>query len=205
MLISELPIPGAHVIEPRIHRDDRGDFLEWFRADLAAEAFGRRIDVAQANTSVSARGVLRGIHYAQVPLGQAKYVTVARGSIVDFVVDLRVGSPTFGSWEAVELDATNRRAVFLAEGLGHAFLSLEDETTVSYLVTDVFCPEREHAITPLDTELALDLRLPHEALIVSEKDRSASSLADAVAGGMLPTWEQCQDRYREVAVEEVAR
>ena len=187
------------MIEPHIFGDERGSFLEWFRADVASEALGRRVEIMQANLSSSARGVVRGIHYADVPLGQAKWVTVARGRIVDYVVDLRVGSPTFGQTEAVELDSIGRRGVILAEGLGHAFVALEDDTLVSYLVTDVFRPEREHGVSPLDAELALDFRLPSSELVLSEKDTSAPTLAEAVAAGALPTWEACQARYAELA------
>jgi len=197
--IHELSISGAFVIEPRVFGDDRGAFLEWFRADRAAEAFGRRVEIVQANTSVSARGVVRGVHYADVPLGQAKYVTVPSGRVIDYIVDIRVGSPGFGRVEAVELDSGSRRAVFLAEGLGHAFVSLEEGTVVSYLVTDVFRPEREHGISPLDPELGLQLPIPAEELLLSDKDRGAPTLAEALAVGALPSWEASLARYRELA------
>ena len=200
MLISPLEIADAHLIEPRVFGDERGAFLEWFRADRLAEALGRQVPIVQANTSVSARGVVRGIHFADVPLGQAKYVTVTRGAIVDYVVDLRVGSPTFGQWQGVELSADNRHALFLAEGLGHAFVSLADDTSVSYLVTDVFRPEREHAVHPLDSDLGLDYRVPEHDLVLSEKDAAAPSFAQAQADGLLPTWQACQQRYRDLAV-----
>ncbi len=200
MLVHELPIPGAVVAEPRIFGDARGAFLEWFRADIAAQALGRRVEVMQANLSVSARGVVRGVHYADVPLGQAKWVSVPQGRIVDYVVDLRVGSPSFGATEAVELDSESRRAVFLAEGLGHAFVALEHDTLVSYLVTDVFRPDREHGISPVDPELGLDFPVPAGELILSEKDTAAPTLAEAIAAGALPTWEACQTRYAELAV-----
>ncbi|MER3388740.1 MAG: dTDP-4-dehydrorhamnose 3,5-epimerase [Microcella sp.] len=200
MLITPLEIADAHLIEPRVFGDERGAFLEWFRADRLAEALGRQVPIVQANTSVSARGVVRGIHFADVPLGQAKYVTVTRGAIVDYVVDLRVGSPTFGHWQGVELSADNRHAVFLAEGLGHAFVSLADDTSVSYLVTDVFRPEREHAVQPLDSDLGLDYRLPAGELILSAKDEAAPSFDQAHRDGLLPAWQDCQQRYRDLAV-----
>ena len=200
MLITPLDIPDAHLIEPRVFSDERGAFLEWFRADRLAEALGRQVPIVQANTSVSARGVVRGIHFADVPLGQAKYVTVTRGAIVDYVIDLRVGSPTLGQWQGVELSADNHRALFLAEGLGHAFVSLADDTSVSYLVTDVFRPEREHAVHPLDADLGLDYRLPAGELILSAKDEAAPSFARAQEDGLLPTWQDCQMRYRDLAV-----
>jgi dTDP-4-dehydrorhamnose 3,5-epimerase len=200
VLITPLDIPDAHLIEPRVFSDERGAFLEWFRADRLAETLGRQVPIVQANTSVSARGVVRGIHFADVPLGQAKYVTVNRGAIVDYVVDLRVGSPTFGQWQGVELSAENRYALFLAEGLGHAFVSLEADTSVSYLVTDVFRPEREHAVHPLDGDLGLDYRMPASELILSAKDEAAPSFAQAQEDGLLPTWQDCQQRYSDLAV-----
>lgn len=144
--------------------------------------------------------MVRGIHFADVPLGQAKYVTVTRGAIIDFVVDVRVGSPTFGQWEGVELSAANGHALFLAEGLGHAFLSLADDTTVSYLVTDVYRPEREHAVNPLDADLEIDFGRAPVALRLSPKDEAAPALASALADGLLPTWEACQERYVGLAV-----
>ena len=114
--MDALDIDGAWVLTPRIHRDERGSFLEWFRDAEFRERVGYRMDVAQANCSVSRRGVIRGIHFSDVPPGQAKYVTCASGAIIDVVVDLRVGSPGFGRWQAMQLDDENRRARYLAEG-----------------------------------------------------------------------------------------
>src|SRR5690606_22970512 len=113
--------------------DDRGVFLEWFKDGAFQEATGRSLDLQQANLSVSAAGVLRGVHFADVPPSQAKYVTCPRGAVLDVVVDIRTGSPTFGQWDAVLLDDVDRRAIFLSEGLGHAFCSLEDGSVVTYL------------------------------------------------------------------------
>lgn len=188
MQIRPLEIAGAYELTPRQWSDDRGTFLEWYRADLLDEAFGVGIGLRQANTSVSRRGVLRGVHYADVPPGQAKHVTATRGAALDIIVDIRVGSPTFGRVETVLLDTVDRRAVYLAEGLGHAFLALEDDTTVSYLVSSTFDPQREHGISPLDPALALDLPLPADELVISPKDLAAPTLAEAAASGALPVW-----------------
>src|SRR5471032_603162 len=141
---------------PVVRSDDRGDFLEWYRFDRLEETIGHPLDVRQANISVSRRGVVRGVHFADVPRGQAKYVTVPRGSVIDVVVDIRTGSPTFGSWDSVLLDDRDRRALYIAEGLGHLFVALEDDTTVSYLVSDVYSPAAEHGLNPFDPELALE-------------------------------------------------
>jgi dTDP-4-dehydrorhamnose 3,5-epimerase len=189
------------VIAPQVYADDRGTFLEWFRADRLAEATGRTMPVVQANTSVSSRGAVRGIHFAEVPLGQAKYVSVPLGAIVDYIVDLRVGSSTFGRWDSVHLNSVDRRAVFVPEGFGHAFVSLEHDTVVSYLVSDVFRPDREHGVTPLDQELRLDFSAHTKApLLLSPKDESAPTLAEALAGNLLPTWKACTERYRALSI-----
>ncbi len=187
--IRALDIPGAYELTPKQWGDDRGVFLEWYRGDLLEERFGVSIDLRQANTSVSRRGVLRGVHYADVPPGQAKHVTCTRGAALDIIVDIRVGSPTFGRYETVLLDTVDRRAVYIAEGLGHAFLALEDDTTVSYLVSSTFDPQCEHGVTPLDPALGFELPVEAGEFIVSPKDIEAPTLAEAAASGALPTWE----------------
>ena len=186
MRVEPLPIPGAFVVTPAVFDDDRGAFFEWYRHDALADAVGHRLDLAQANCSVSRRGVVRGIHYADVPPGQAKYVMCVQGAVLDVVVDVRVGSPTFGRWEAVRLDAVNRRAVYLAEGLGHAFCALEDGATVTYLCSSTYNPAAEHAIDPLDADLAITWPADLE-LILSAKDRAAPGFRQARAAGALPT------------------
>jgi dTDP-4-dehydrorhamnose 3,5-epimerase len=186
--IQPLQIPGAFALTPRQWADERGIFLEWYRGDLLEEQFGVGIGLRQANTSISRRGVLRGVHFADVPPGQAKHVTVTHGAAIDIIVDIRVGSPTFGRVESVLLDTVDRRAVYLAEGLGHAFLALEDDTTVSYLVSSTFDPDHEHGISPLDPALDLQLPISREELVVSTKDVDAPTLAEAADLGLLPLW-----------------
>jgi dTDP-4-dehydrorhamnose 3,5-epimerase len=188
--IERLGIDGAFVITNEKHADDRGEFVEWFRSDIIQRETGLDFSTIQANLSVSTKGSFRGIHYADVPPGQAKYVTCVTGAILDFVVDIRVGSPTFGQWETVPISANDRRAVLLDVGLGHAFLALEENTTVAYLVTDHFKPKSEHAINPLDAELALSFPLSKRDLIFSPKDEKAPSLSEALDSGSLPQWKQ---------------
>ena len=204
MQVRPLEIPDSYVLTPVVRRDDRGSFTETFRSDALAEVRGYAPATVQINLSTSRRGVVRGVHYADVPLGQSKYVMAVQGRVLDYVVDLRVGSPAFGRWEAVELDDENRAAVFLAEGLGHAFVALTEGAIVSYLVSDVFRPEREHGVNPLDPELALEYPMDASELVLSPKDVEAPSFADALASGLLPTWEQAQQRYAEHR-EEAAR
>ena len=188
MEIKPLSIAGAFAITNTLHRDERGEFVEWFRADLLKDATGVEFCTVQANLSLSQRGTVRGIHFADVPPGQAKYVMCPTGAIQDYVVDIRVGSPTFGSWEVVTITAEDRNAILLDVGLGHAFVALEEGTTVTYLVTDHYKPQAEHAINPQDPDLALEFPFSGQELLVSAKDRDAPSLQDALSSGMLPTW-----------------
>lgn len=190
MDIEPLSIEGAWVVTPRQFGDDRGTFLESFRGDLLAEHTGARLDVVQTNVSVSSAGTLRGIHFADVPPSQAKYVTAVAGSFLDFVVDIRVGSPTFGQWEAVRLDTVDRRAVYLSEGLGHALCALEDDATVVYLCSSSYSPTREHGVHPLDPQLGLELPAGVTPLL-SPKDAAAPTLAVALSEGLLPTYADC--------------
>jgi dTDP-4-dehydrorhamnose 3,5-epimerase len=189
--VEQMSIEGAWVFNPHIHGDGRGAFLEWFKEPTFSAAIGHPLELVQANASVSARGVLRGIHFADVPPGQAKYVTCVKGSVLDVVVDIRVGSPTFGQWESVLLDDRTRQAVYLSEGLGHGFLSLEDGSTVVYLCSAGYNPSGEHEVHPLDPAIAIDWPLDGLEPELSTKDADAPSLADAAAAGLLPLYEDC--------------
>ncbi|MGV8884440.1 MAG: dTDP-4-dehydrorhamnose 3,5-epimerase family protein [Microbacteriaceae bacterium] len=188
MQIRELSIPDSYEITPVQRADDRGVFLEWYRFDRLEETIGHPLTLRQANTSVSKKGVVRGIHFADVPLGQAKYVTAPHGAVLDFVIDVRVGSPTFGQWDSVLLDDVDRKAIYLAEGLGHCFVALTENATVSYLVSDVYSPTREHGINPLDADIALVFPPEAGEPLLSPKDVEAPTLAEAQASGILPIW-----------------
>jgi dTDP-4-dehydrorhamnose 3,5-epimerase len=189
MKIRPLAIDGAFEIDTAPHTDPRGLFLEWYRFDRLAEAVGHPLRLAQANLSVSARGVVRGIHFADVPPGQAKYVTCVRGAVLDAIVDLRVGSPTFGRWEGVQLDDDRRRAVYLAEGIGHGFCALTDDATLTYLCSQTYAPGREHSVHPLDADLAI--AWPADSPLVSDRDEAAPTLAQAAQAGLLPDYAAC--------------
>lgn len=154
--IRELSIAGAWEFTPRQFGDDRGVFYEAFKASEFEKAVGRPFDLLQVNISTSAAGVLRGIHYTEDPPGQAKYVTCVRGAFLDVVVDLRPTSPTFGQWDGVVIDDVNRRSVYLAEGLGHALLSLEDDSTVTYLCSLEYSPEFDRDLDAFDPDLAIE-------------------------------------------------
>ena len=191
MKARELKIPGAWEITPTVHGDSRGHFFEWL-TDKGFNSFaGHRLDVRQANCSVSSAGVLRGLHFAQVPPSQAKYVTCVRGAVFDVVVDIRVGSPTFGQWDSVLLDDSEHRTIYVSEGLGHGFLALQDNSTVMYLCSAEYDPQREHTICATDPALGIDWPLVDGAPpTLSERDAAAPGFDEVRASGLLPTWEE---------------
>ena len=198
MQIEELAVPGAFKVAPAVHADDRGAFLEWFRGDRFQESTGHRFDLAQANASVSAAGTLRGVHFADLPPSQAKWVTCLHGAVLDVVVDIRVGSPTFGRWDAVQLDDEERRAVYVSEGLGHAFMALQDASVVTYLCSAPYAPGHEHGVNPLDPRIGIEWPTTGrggEAItpLLSDKDAAAPTLAEAEAAGLLPTFADAQE------------
>jgi dTDP-4-dehydrorhamnose 3,5-epimerase len=196
MKIEPLRVRDAWVCQPEVHDDSRGSFAEWFRADRLEAVTGHRLMVAQANHSVSAAGVIRGLHFADVPPGQAKYVYCTSGAALDVVVDIRVGSPTYGAIDLVRLDDVDRRGVYLAAGLAHGFCALRDDTSVTYLVSTVYNPGAEHGISPHDTDLGIEWPTEVGNLVTSDKDAGAPTLADARAAGLLPDYETCLAVYR---------
>lgn len=194
MKVRELTIPDAYEISTDVFGDDRGLFVNPFRGDVLADAIGHPMQVVQTNHSASRRGAVRGVHFALLPPGQAKYVYVPRGAVLDIVVDIRVGSPTFGRHEAVRLDDRDFRAVYLSEGLGHCAVALEEDTVLSYLCSTPYVPAREKGINPLDP--ALGLPIPADLTpLLSEKDTAAPTLAEAAELGLLPSYEDCRAFY----------
>ena len=188
MDISSAEIPGAYVCTPKAYVDDRGTFVEWFRGDKLAAATGRAFTPVQANHSISGRGVLRGIHFADVPPGQAKYVYCSSGAVLDVIVDLRVGSPSYRKHAALRLDDADRRGVYLPEGL-------TDQAHVTYLVSTPYDPGIEHALHPLDPELALPWPADLGEPVLSDKDAAAPGIAAAERDGLLPSYDACQAFY----------
>jgi dTDP-4-dehydrorhamnose 3,5-epimerase len=184
-------LQGVWSFEPILRGDDRGVFLEAFTAPAFREATGHDFALRQMNISVSKAGTVRGVHFADVPPGQAKYVQCLAGSVLDIVVDIRVGSPTFGEWEAVELDDSARRALYISEGLGHAFCALSDSATVGYLCSEPYAPDREHGVHPLDPALGLPWPEPDQSLL-SPKDAAAPTLSQAADQGLLPDYQACR-------------
>lgn len=195
MQIRELAIADAWEVTPVPWADDRGVFLESFRHDRLEEATGRPFSLRQGNTSVSRRGVVRGIHFADTPPGQAKYVSVAHGAGIDFIVDIRVGSPTFGQWDSVVLDSQTRRSVFLSEGLGHAFAALTDDATLTYLVSSTYNPAAEHDLNVLDPQIGLVFPAELGEPVLSEKDLAAPTLDELLEAGRLPDFAALKAHY----------
>ena len=176
--IVDLPIPGAWAYVPKVHGDGRGRFHESFKAELFGQKLGYPFEVAQGNLSRSSRDVVRGIHLADVPPGQAKFVSCLSGAITDVLVDVRVGSPTFGQHITVELSAENNVSVYVPLGVGHGFRAHDDQTTVNYLVTEAYNPQREYGIDPFDADLAVAWGVPKEQVVLSDKDKEAPSLSE---------------------------
>ncbi len=174
--LTPLEIEGAWLFESPSHGDDRGYFREWFKASTIKENIGRSFEVAQSNLSRSKKGVVRGIHFSTSPKGQAKWVTCANGALWDVVVDIRPNSPSFKRWTAVELRAESGKALFISEGLGHAFVALEDDTVISYLLSSPYSPNDEFAINPHDPEIAITW--PQLQLSFSPKDAAAPTLKE---------------------------
>ena len=192
MEIERLEIEGVWLCTPQLYPDDRGVFLEWFRADLLAAQTRRAFDVVQANHSISRRGTLRGLHYTDVPPGQAKYIYCSRGAVLDVAVDVREGSATFGKHVAVRLDDQARRGLFIAEGLAHGFCALTETAEVTYLVSLAYDPAIDRSVNPLDP--AIGIAWPEEVgrPVLSDKDRSAPTLEEARAAGTLPSYDACR-------------
>ena len=172
----ETKLPGVYIIEPDIHGDARGYFMEiWSTRNF--EELGLHYDFVQDNQSFSSqKGILRGLHFQNEPMAQAKLVRVNRGAVMDVAVDLRKGSPTYKQWEAVELSAEKPLAVWIPAGFGHAFLSLEKDTVQFFAVDQHFVKEYSKEISYLDPEIGL--KLPCENPVLSEADRHAPFLRE---------------------------
>jgi dTDP-4-dehydrorhamnose 3,5-epimerase len=174
--ITALGLDGAWLYQSDVHGDSRGYFTEWFKSELVRNVIGREFKIAQANVSNSKRGVVRGIHFSIAKEGQAKWVTCISGKIIDFVVDIRPNSRTFKKWVSTELYDGSGRSIFISEGLGHAFIAMEDASRISYLLSSPYSPKEELAINPKDPEIAI--KWPLEELHFSSKDESAPLLID---------------------------
>ena len=187
MKAKALSIQGAWLMQSQIFTDSRGTFSEWFKSSLLTDLTREHFEPLQANVSVSNAGVIRGIHYSMAKEGQAKLVTVLRGSIMDVAIDVRLGSPTYGKHETAILKAGDGQAMFLRHDLAHAFQALEDNTTVSYLVSSEYSPTDEKEISPLCPQLNIPWSLDIEKAL-SDKDLLAPNLATQSAAGLIPVF-----------------
>ena len=197
MKTTPLSIDGSWKIDFQRFDDNRGYFYESFKEEDFKTHIGRNFKIKQTNTSSSSKGSVRGIHFAMVPPSQAKLVQCQRGSIRDYVIDIRVGSPTFGKFEVVELGENSASAVFIEEGLAHAFVALENHTVVTYYVNEKYNPEREKGINPFDK--ILNVKWPDLELIISEKDKQAISLDESKAQGLLPNYDECKKFIKSIS------
>ena len=197
MKTTPLSIDGSWKIDFQRFDDNRGYFYESFKEEDFKTHIGRNFKIKQTNTSSSSKGSVRGIHFAMVPPSQAKLVQCQRGSIRDYVIDIRVGSPTFGKFEVVELGENSASAVFIEEGLAHAFVALENQTVVTYYVSEKYNPEREKGINPFDK--TLNVKWPDLELIISEKDKQAISLDESKAQGLLPNYDGCKKFIKSIS------
>ena len=187
MSARPLSIHGAWLLQSRVFADDRGTFSEWFKSSLLTELTGESFEPVQANVSVSNAGVIRGIHYSLAPRGQAKLVTVLRGSILDVAIDIRVGSPTFGKYQSATMAAGDGQAMFLRHDMAHAFQALEDNTVVSYLVSSEYSPAEEKEISPMCSMLNIVWSQKLQ-VVLSEKDRMAPNTSQQSSAYLLPTF-----------------
>jgi dTDP-4-dehydrorhamnose 3,5-epimerase len=174
--LKPLDIEGAWLFISPVHNDPRGYFREWFKLPDVQHVVGRTFPIAQANLSRSKRGAVRGIHFSLAPEGQAKWVTCVEGAIWDVIIDIRPESRTFKRWVGQELKSGDGKALMISEGLGHAFLALEDESVISYLLTTPYSPQHEFAINPTDREIGIDW--PLKEIFFSDKDKEAPTLAE---------------------------
>ena len=178
MTFTRTEIPDVVVIEPTVHGDSRGYFVETFRQDKLEEFLGYKINFCQDNESKSSKGVLRGLHYQLPPHAQTKLVRVIQGRVLDVAVDIRRNSPTFGKYVAVLLSAENKKQLLVPRGFAHGFVVLEDDTVFAYKVDNYYSPECDRGIAFDDKNLNIDWLLNHDELNLSAKDTKQPKLFD---------------------------
>jgi len=169
-------IKDVILIEPTLHGDNRGYFIETFRQDLLEEAIGYKVNFVQDNESKSTKGVLRGLHYQMPPYTQAKLIRVIDGSVLDVAVDIRKSSTTFGQHVSIELTAQNKHQLFVPQGFAHGFIVLSESATFAYKVDNYYAPEHDRGITFDDKELKINWQLSAEELKLSDKDKTHPTL-----------------------------
>jgi len=179
MKFTRTSITDVVIIEPKVHGDERGYFVETFRHDKLEEFLGYKIEFCQDNESKSSKGVLRGLHYQLAPFAQTKLVRVIQGRVLDVAVDIRKGSPTFGEFVSVELSGENKKQLLVPRGFAHGFVVLEDNTTFAYKVDNYYSPECDRGIAFDDESLDIDWILNQAELNLSAKDRVQPKLSES--------------------------
>ena len=179
MTFTRTKVPDVIIIDPIIHGDERGYFIETFREDKLQEFLGFKLHFCQDNESKSSRGVLRGLHYQLGASSQSKLVRVIQGSVLDVAVDIRKGSPTYGQHVAVKLTGENKRQLFVPRGFAHGFVVLEDNTTFAYKVDNYYSPENDRGMAFNDVELDINWIMKDSELKLSDKDTKQPSFKDA--------------------------
>jgi dTDP-4-dehydrorhamnose 3,5-epimerase len=192
MELTPLGIEGAWLAESPAWNDDRGYFREWFKREEVLSKTGIDFSVQQANVSQSRRGVIRGIHYSLAAEGQSKWVTCVTGAILEVIVDIRPNSPTYKQKELIQIDSTSQKSLLVGSGLGHGFVSLSENSTVSYLLSSEYNPMYEHGVNFFDQELNINVNdfLFDMKPILSEKDSFAPNLMDLEKQNLLPMYNQ---------------
>jgi len=171
-------IPDVVIIEPTVHGDERGYFVETFRQDKLETFLGFKVAFCQDNESKSTKGVLRGLHYQLHPAAQTKLVRVIKGSVLDVAVDIRKGSPTFGKYVTVELSEENKKQLFVPRGFAHGFIVLQNDTVFAYKVDNYYSPQNDRGIAFDDEALGIDWKIPKEMLKLSAKDQVQPKLSE---------------------------
>lgn len=179
MQFTRTAIDDVIIIDPKVHGDERGYFVETFRQDKLEDFLGFKVNFCQDNESKSSRGVLRGLHYQLAPAAQTKLVRVIKGRVMDVAVDIRKGSPTFGKHVAVELSEENKRQLFVPRGFAHAFVVLEDDTVFAYKVDNYYSPENDRGVAFNDPEIKIEWPIAENELKLSDKDRKQPLLKEA--------------------------
>ena len=179
MNIKTTPFKEVFILKPKVHLDERGSFMESFNKNDVEKALGRKTTFCQDNQTFSKKGVLRGLHYQLPPFSQTKLVQVLQGIVLDVVVDIRQGSPTFGHHFSCELSAENQLQLFIPRGFAHGFITLSETSIFIYKVDQYYNFASEGSITPDDVALGIDWQLPQSEWIQSEKDKKNPMLAEA--------------------------
>lgn len=183
MSVDHLSINGCWTFQPKIHSDSRGLFYEWFQDSSFLHSTNQNFTLAQANCSISKKGVLRGLHFTSQAPGQSKLVTVLNGKVFDVVVDLRKSSPTFGKWESIILDSNTPTTLYIPWGVGHGFMALEEQTIFTYLCDKRYDPVNEFDLNAFDPDIGIEW--PKELKTIQSKKDSEAPLLSSILG-LLP-------------------